>query len=104
MWDMVSDAIGVDGGAHPSSARVGHPALGMGAGPFPAGCGPVRLDFYPAIVPEGVVAEARPEPVFRLGDKPAGHWVSTDVTKLLSVFFRSEDVEVVVAGEPERAL
>ena len=41
-------------------------------------------------------------PVFSSGDEAASHWIHVHVLELLDELVVGEDVEVVVAGEPER--
>ncbi len=68
---------------------------------FAAVCGPVGFDFNRVGFACGVVIEAAPAIVFRLGDQASGDWVAVDVLDLLYKFGCREDVEVVVPGLPE---
>jgi hypothetical protein len=58
-------------------------------------------DLDGALEVEGVVAETGPWVVFGFEDHAAGDWVSVQVAELLDALFFGEDVEVVVAGQPE---
>jgi hypothetical protein len=53
---------------------------------------------------EGVVSETGPWIVFWSFDQVAVYWVAVDIAKLFDALCPREDIEVVVAWEPEGSL
>src|SRR5438132_4137846 len=63
---------------------------------------PLRFEFYRTCFSSRVMTEAAPLPVLRTFDESALHGISMDVAKLLHELLLAPDIEVVVAGLPER--
>ena len=65
------------------------------------GGGPMGFDFDQAFDSGGVVAEARPLPIFGLRDQTAPDGIAMHIAELLGVLGFGVDVEVIVAALPE---
>ena len=67
----------------------------------PSAGGPLRLYFYGAGFPGGVVVEAAPAIVFGMGDEAAFDRIAMDVLEFFYELLWTRYIEVVVAALPE---
>lgn len=68
-----------------------------------AGCSPLGFDFDSSELSEGIVAEARPRPIFRFLYEAACDRVAVQVAQLLDLLLFAVDIEIVISDLPEGA-
>jgi len=70
---------------------------------FSLPCGPLRLNFHDPLNSRNVVTKAAPRPQFRTRHQASTYRIAMNIAQLLDALSLGPDVEVVVAGLPERS-